>query len=350
MREHPELASSHVAIVTHADEQVGLGHVMRQLAIADRAQRLGARASVISDAPLVADICADQGVEHHKVDCLDARYVEPVLSAERPDRLIIDVHESRVSGLAELSDRWPSTYVVSEVGYEAPHVGEHVVLLGTGLDRWRNTELNQNGTRVHTGRAFVVFRDEFATPRTVLRMDDRVLLAHGGADPHRLTYRSMLALDRIRRRLQVDVLVGRAFSDVDRLLNLANCSHHRYQLHYSPDRSADLMRGASVALINGGNVRYELCLTATPFIALSFNQRQRLCTQQMTQLGAGLDLGVVDQLSDDTIAASVEKLLDDSATREAMREAMLGLFDMEGATRILTLSTYPHITGGHHGA
>ena len=74
-------------------------------------------------------------------------------------------------------------------------------------------------------------------------------------------------------------------------------SKHKFLLIKGANNVAEIMASASVALINGGNIRYELCITKTPFVAISYVKSQDFYTKQLTNNGVGFFLGNYKEVS-----------------------------------------------------
>jgi spore coat polysaccharide biosynthesis predicted glycosyltransferase SpsG len=331
---------SRYAVITDANASIGLGHVSRQIAIANHAQRRNIGVDMMSVSSIAGALCVKSGLQFHPLSNMDEAGHR--MAAIGIKRAIIDVHESTfpsAAGLCASLER--AVLMVSEVGKTFRPYGHHLIRLGSEIGEW-NIEKQVDGLQgpvlVHAGRKWLPFRDEFLQSAQGCPRDDRtILIAHGGTDPHLLTARSLEALEHTRMTWNVLVLATTAFRDLDRVQRAAAASKHACRVIVDAEGVADWMRAATVAIINGGNIRYELCVTGTPFVALSFQPQQYVCTEQISSIGAGINLGVMNEVDDRALALAVEDLICDSDRLNRMREVMLRLFDGKGCDRVVDL-------------
>lgn len=328
-----------IVSVTDASRQIGLGHVMRQLSLAQAARKRGWAVHWVSPSPVVGTLAATHAIPHTRVSTLD-----DVCSELDGDSLfIIDVHQRDFPRLRCEKTAARATLLVSEVGYDFKPYGAHMVFVGSRLDQWatKHTSVHEWGeTLQHAGRAWMIFREEF-TRKSMdqLRRANHVLVCHGGSDPHRLTEFSLQALALVDRPITVTVLATDAFPALAEVERLAQASPHPCEIVQNALELRAYMESASIAVMNGGNVRYELCVSGTPYVALSFQRTQYTCTQQLSQQGVGVNLGLMTEMTPQIVADAVTKLLDDEKKRQEMQVAMRVLFDSSGADRVLNLLT-----------
>lgn len=330
-----------MVILTDGNQKIGLGHVMRELQIARFLKRLGYAVTFITFSAISDDIIRAAGFTSIRVEGLTELFER--LQRTSPSRLVVDLHERDLVHMQSEENlrRYLVTVVLSPVGYEFAGFGRMVFSIGTDLDQHENVrkvESDGIGLDWYSGRAYIPFRDEFLElPDKKVRIQaNKVLICMGGSDPCRLTQQCMDALDRIDRTLDCRVVIGRAMTTKTEIVERASKSKHRYEALEDIDYMAEVMLDSDLAMISGGNVRYELCMTGTPYVALSMNTTQFACTQQLTNLGVGLNLGVGAEIPTDDVSAAVVALLPDYRRRYEMSHVMRGLFDGHGIERIVS--------------
>lgn len=332
--------------ITDAHQSIGHGHAARQISLAVQAVQAGIDALILSTSPVVKAMCLNAGVPFRLFDS-PAEIEKYVLSAEISG-LVIDVHQRDFNQFRALCDRIsPSLLIVSDVGCAFEPFGTFMVLIGSHLREWTHHESIDRfarRTEIFSGRAWMLFRDEFCNQGNIDRGPfKRILIAHGGSDPFNLTEKSLRALEQTLNSWKVAVLATETFGNLDGIRRLVSTSKHDCELIINTPCVSNMMRRSDIAIINGGNVRYELCMTGTPFVAISFSPLQYQCTQQLVDLGAGVNLGVMDKVSDSDLARSVETLLSNDGARASMGAIMRKLFDCNGGNRLLALiSGEPH--------
>lgn len=324
-----------LVIITDASRQLGMGHLMRQLALAKYAQSQTWSVTFISHSDVVIRRCKEEGFDCFTADDWDA-IVPKVLNAQ-PDAVIIDIHQKEFNRFRSLGDEsFKLLLMVSEVGADFTPFGDHLIRNGSDMQEWDLTQ-NTADTVLHSGRAWMIFRDEFQKVADIKKQPDRLIIAHGGTDPFNLTEYSLQALEHCQHKWTVDVFVTSQFQDLIEIEKLAESSKHQVNVLLDSKEVAAVMQRASAAIINGGNVRYEVCLTQTPFAAVSFQPTQYICTEQVTDLGIGFNCGLYTEIEPPELALKVDTILTDVDLRNEMMHAMQTLFDFNGPSRILKL-------------
>lgn len=335
-----------IGIITTGGPRIGMGHAMRQLTFAEYASSAGCDVIIYTDNRSVADHAGTTGIQHRLVDIFSQQKLRYLLDQDDLSLLMIDVHERDFPEFRWVEKLLPTSLVVSRVGHGFSFFGNDVFLIGEDLGYWecvrtiRNiSEDSGREIRITSGRAYMVFRSEFEeiVPKDASERENAVLIFHGGSDPHHLTERTIRAIQNTKETYKVKILVGPAFSDVDRIRLLAEDSKHRTEIIKDTADVARIMAESAVAVINGGNVRYELCRTETPYVAIAFQAAQYACTQQLSELGVGINLGVAEEVTDQEICDAVDDLVMDKEKRRRMQKKMQTLFDGDGVKRLFGL-------------
>jgi UDP-2,4-diacetamido-2,4,6-trideoxy-beta-L-altropyranose hydrolase len=204
----------------------------------------------------------------------------------------------------------------------------------------------QNYTRCLLGTRFALLRREFRStrlrePRHGAR--PRVLVTMGGSDPENIAGWVLQAIGEIRQLLEIIVVVGPANSSCDALRqNLPRA--HKVQVVQNPDSMAELMSWADFAVSAAGSTVWEMCRLGLPAILISVADNQILGAKELDRRAIAAYLGRADNIQSSDIARNLADLLACPARAAEMSQLGQELVDGIGAERVVTsLRTIPLI-------
>lgn len=191
------------------------------------------------------------------------------------------------------------------------------------------------------GPLFALLRREFwsgSRPAKRCRQDPAdvpaLLIMFGGADAHNLTARVVDVLISMKWQGAVDVVVGPLYacseafkSEVQRLPNA--------RLHVSPNNIAHLMSSADLAVGSPGGSSWERCACALPSIVISQASNQEAIAVSLGEAGAHLYLGRSDDVECAAIASAIDVFVNNKIARDFMASNAARLCDGNGASRVV---------------
>lgn len=328
-----------------AGREFGYGHLNRCLSIAD-----SARKQSISTGFLVlgegADIARKQG--YATIEAVWPGIV-PVISApeEKAQTItIIDIaHPSIISRQPELGSFFEMQRKLSHKLVAIDSMGDYSFATAFPLIPVDVVVVPYVGAApIPCSRATMLLGPEYAllSPdysdmpvRKINEIAERILVTFGGSDPEALTQIVLAALNQIKRKLVVRVVIGPLFSGkVTKLIEAqARNIYHEVELLYSPISLVEHMQWADIAIAASGLVKYELAATGTPSILISRDEAHDVANQPFSQESLQKDLGVTSDSS--FISQSIEDLIHNYDERRAMAEQGQRLIDAKGVERLI---------------
>jgi spore coat polysaccharide biosynthesis predicted glycosyltransferase SpsG len=289
---------------------IGLGHVMRSLAIAEAAG--GPVTFVMADDEVACSLPVRRGFAVMRVhdDWLDA--VGP------GDRVVFDGYPFLTSGVTTAAMERGAT-VIAVDDHDGGDVDTHVVVNPSAVapERYRRARTALCGPQ------YALVRHEFAAQRDAGAPSGTgtLLVTLGGSDATGATDAVLDALDRDRAFERVVLLVGPA----------ARAPRPRPWLDVvrDPDDVPATMAAADAAISAAGSTTWELLCLGVPTAVIPVAENQRLIAETVRAAGAAI---VVDQAAD--LACAVTRLAD-PATRARLRANALTTVDGHGARRVV---------------
>lgn len=306
-----------LTIRADAGPHVGLGHVMRCLAVAEAARDAGTEVTMVSPT-LPENVNArltQSGIAWHPADG----------GVPKSDALLVDGYgftltdarrwreDARVMAVmddnAEMTD-WPADLVINPNPHAKPAL----------YHGWC-------GPRFLFGSAYAPLRREFtqATPITPRQEANRILVTMGGSDPQRLSPIILEGLEAVGMPLEIHAVLGQLAEAP------ALDSHSRH--HLTIDRDVKdmslLMTSTDVAISAAGSTLWELAALGVPTVAVIVAKNQWLAAS------AAAEKGMLRLVEPQEAAQEAAALLSDFTARQSLSAAAHRQVDGHGAQRIL---------------
>lgn len=341
-----------VLIRTDASMEIGGGHLMRCLALAEQLRSDGAEVAFVCRylPGGLSDLLHSRGYQYVKLPSAqigispqhdDAKMtmnaVEEVFP-NGPDWMVVDHYQLDVTWESLLRSCARKLMVIDDLA-NRPHDCD--VLLDQNYYKnmqFRYATLVPNACLLLLGPTYALLRAEFLEARSRLTVRDgavnRVHICFGGADTERQTIIALEAVRRLhRKKLKTDVVIGPANPDRERVLSLA-AKVHGVNCYVSPHEMARLMLKADLALGSVGvSTNERLCLGLPAAVSAS-SPYQEDSARDVDAVGGHRYLGAAAGLSVDTYATAVDELASSPHKYLAISEVGMKLVDGRGAERV----------------
>ena len=340
-----------VFIRVDASVEIGTGHVMRCLVLAEELRNKKVNVSFICHmipGDMIAYIRAkgftvycievsqavlENSLNHLSwLECqwqMDARLTIKTLSENTNiDWLIVDHYAFDAQWERMVKPYVTSIMVIDDL---ADRAHDCDVLLDQNLysdmaDRYEN--LVSNNTLQLLGPKYLLLRKEFSD-RSVEKKHSgtikRILISFGGSDPTNETMKAIKAVLKMNRPdICVDVVIGTSNQQYATIANFCE-SIPQIKLHYKIDYVADLMIKADLAIGAGGTTTWERCYLGLPAITIETATNQAEILRYIAEIGAIRHLGKSDTVSERKICETLERLVNSPLQVQEMTDYCMNI-------------------------
>jgi len=154
---------------------------------------------------------------------------------------------------------------------------------------------------------FSVRRDEALRRRESVSRVERILVSMGGSDPCNATGLVLEALSSFP--VAVDVVLGKHAMHAETVEIQAESMGKRVRMLRQVEDMAALMVEADLALGTPGTTSWERCCLGLPSLLITAEENQTAIAAALKRAGAAVDLGWLDELSVEQIAAKLHDII-----------------------------------------
>lgn len=356
-----------VLIRTDASFQIGTGHVMRCLTLADQLLSKGCNVEFICR-PLPGNLCSyieNKGFKVHRLSVPSATDYRTVLRhghwlgvhwktdahetiqvlddfknrGYEIDWLIVDhyaldrnwesclqTYVKKIMVIDDLADRFHQCDILLDQNFFGDHCN-------------RYKQLVPRDCKTLLGPKYALLRSDFVKfrKRIVIRNRvRRVLVFLGGSDPSNETVKALNSIKLLNRPdLIYHIVVGSSNPQKDVIQEMCESLPNVYY-HCQISNMAELMSNADLAIGACGVATWERCCLGLPSLVITVANNQEAIANYVAQAGAIIHLGVASEVTVDRIVQSMNRIIDDSEALSKMSVAGMKLVDGLGTKRVVT--------------
>ncbi len=325
--------------------EIGAGHVMRCLALAQAWQDAGGAVAFIS-AGLSGEL--SQRLAEARMTVLDLDQVP----GSSQDAEATAQHALRAGAEWVVADGYgfgeEYQRVIKQAGLKLLVLDDYGHAEHYHADIVLNQSLDAAGslygvceptTRLLLGTTYALLRREFVRqgnrPRAIPQIARHVLVSFGGSDPHDLSAKTIRAIRSIDEpALETTVVAGDDRLQA-RLAPLAGDGPQRIKVLGHVSEMPELMGRADLAIAAAGGSSWERALLRLPSLVVIAAKNQRSIARALDHAGAALVLGWWHEVSEADLAGSIRDSAMDAPLRGRQSEAAGRLVDGMGAGRVV---------------
>jgi UDP-2,4-diacetamido-2,4,6-trideoxy-beta-L-altropyranose hydrolase len=191
------------------------------------------------------------------------------------------------------------------------------------------------GGKVFLGLDYVILRDEFYRHRmSAANSPPKVLISMGGTDPKGLTSMVVKCLVCLDDVFEMSVVLGSSNLQTSSVKDILAKSNKEHKIHFDVENMADLMAEADLAITAFGMTAYELATMAVPALYVCLTEDHDLSASLLNKLGVGKNLGLYSNVDDNRLSFNVRSLINDEFRRKQMSNNAKAHFLTNGAKKI----------------
>ncbi|AMA08229.1 UDP-2,4-diacetamido-2,4,6-trideoxy-beta-L-altropyranose hydrolase [Picosynechococcus sp. PCC 73109] len=341
-----KLSITNILIRADASSEIGTGHVMRCLALAQTLQASDFTVTFLmveATSPLVERLTAENIQLTYGLSTPgsleDAKQTVNLAQKLQADWGVVDGYQFGAEYQKILKEAGLKILFFDDYGH-AQHYYADIVLnqnLGTNPDWYRQREAY---TQLFLGCSYSLLRKEFWSwqgwQRAIAPVAKKILVTLGGGDPDNVTLKVIHALQQIKNtELDILVVVGGTNPHYVQLQGAIQTMTLNLRLVKNVTNMPELMAWADLVIAAGGSTNWELAFMGLPTVVITIADNQRDIARKLDQMGVVINLGWHLNVTEKVIAQTVSQLLNNPQQRHSMSQAARQLIDGQGSQRVV---------------
>lgn len=295
-----------VIIRADASTQIGSGHIMRCLTIA---QQLKAKQ--------VEVLFMMANLQGNLIAYVESQGFQTITAYENANLYIIDHYEIDYKEEQIIRGFTEKIMVIDDLANRKHDC--NILLDQNVVPHFENRyeEYVPTYCKKLLGPRYLIMREEFVIARkNMITRDfsiDNLLVFMGGTDPTNETLKVLNALEGLQYTT-VNIVVGNGNEEKEKIKQL--CEAKGYHYHQQINYMAKLMQEADFCIGAGGGTMWERCYIGLPSSSTIVAENQRLTTNYAQQLGAVYNLG----WHEDVTSTTYKEVLQNTVTKQALQQ------------------------------
>ncbi len=341
-----------------ASREIGTGHVMRCLALAQAWQEKGGQVYVRGRMPdgLRARLVGE-GIELVNVEEKGGTPAEARVTATCADEvgaswIVVDGYHFGLVYRRNLREAGHRVLFIDDYGHADRYEAD--IVLNQNIDAEQDLYIDRpEHTDLLLGPTFALLRKEFwpwREPRREIRAEaEHILVTLGGVDPDNITTEAVEAFEALEAsEVRATVVIGGSNPHEDSIRAAAESASVPIDVRQNVDDMAELMADSDIAVSAGGSTCWELAFMGIPNVIVALAENQKGIARGLDEAGTAVNLGWHATVGKSEIGSAAESLLQDEKERRRMANKAQVLVDGLGSKRVLeNICSLPQAASHH---
>lgn len=339
------LKEKHLLIRADASTEMGTGHLMRCLALAQAWKDADGQVTFVTacQSEGLLQRLREEGFDIHLLACpypnpADWDYTKNVLAAYSKAWVVLDGYHFDEAYQQQVKEAGHQLLVIDDMAHLKHYYAD--IILNQNLHGEQLHYSYEPYTRLLLGTRYVLLRREFLAwrgwIREISKVAQRVLVILGGGDPENHTLKVIQALQKVDvPGLEAIIVIGASNPHADALEAATRQGRISVRLIHNATNMPELMSWADIAVSSSGTTVWELLFLGTPTLVLILADNQRYSAEQIKEQGAGESLGQAGNISTESLAKAIALLMKDFNLRTRISRNARQIVDGQGAQRVV---------------
>ena len=329
-----------------ANAEIGAGHAMRCLALAEAWLLAGGRVEFVSAfaAPAIERRARERGIAFHRLSTEpgsgnDAQQSIELARSLSPAAVVLDGYVFGYPYQLALKRAGLKVLCIDDYG----HAGDYCADIVLNQNLWatdRMYERREAHTSLLLGARYILLRREFldagAPDREIRGLARRILVTLGGGDAHNVATKIVEALAHLEMNgIETIVVAGPTNPHVALLRGAIDRSGLPIELLEETESMSKLMAWADLAVSAAGSTCWELAVMGLPALVVVTAENQEPCAVSLERMGIVRSLGRYQNLDVERVSDAIRALLQSPEERTSMSSHGRELVDGRGAERVV---------------
>lgn len=329
-----------------ADADIGTGHLMRCLALAQAWQAAGGRVRLLmaTEVPVLQARLQAEGMEVMRLaappgSLQDAGETAKIAGVHGSDWVVVDGYQFGADYQRLIKDSGFRLLCIDDYGH-ATHYCADLVLNQNIYAHKGFYSSREPGTCLLLGTRYALLRREFSAwrgwHREAPEIAGKILITLGGGDSDNVTLRVIKALRRPGlENLEAVVVIGGANPHRQELRRELRDFPHPVRLMSNVSDMPGLMAWADMAVTGAGSTCWELAFMGLPALTIVLADNQRPVAENLEARGVVVNLGWQRDLTEARLAQAMAELIISKEARVRQCGQGRKLVDGKGAVRVV---------------
>ncbi len=335
-----------MVIRADANTQMGTGHVMRCLALAQAWHDAGGHAMFVTDMkePKLQARLRTEGIKVKYISAQpgsteDAIQTVNLAQKEGATWIVVDGYHFGTDYQRIIKDSGSRLLFIDDNGHANHYYAD--IVLNQNIHAHEGLYTNREPcTQLLLGTRYVLLRREFVKwqgwKRKIQDVAHKVLVTMGGSDRDNVTIKVIQALQQVEmERLKAVVVVGVSNPHYKELQYTIQDSPLSIRLESNMTNMSGLMAWADVAIASAGSTSWELAFMGLPAVILVLAENQEEAAQQLMSENVFISLGYAHYTKVQDIALALKNLILNREIRHRLSQNGTLLVDGLGTSRII---------------